>query len=99
LLLTRDEVVDSLNEIIVAPLTRTVRGLKTEVVLTPADGTPVVSAINFDHVAALGTRRWLRTHWDFFPDSAEGLDAASRTKPGEDQRRGRASQPRNPASQ
>ena len=51
LLLTRDEVVDSLNELIVAPLTRTVRGLKTEVVLTPDDGMPVASAINFDHVA------------------------------------------------
>lgn len=45
LLLTRDEVVDSLNELIVAPLTTTVRGLKTEVVLTPDDGMPVASAI------------------------------------------------------
>jgi mRNA interferase MazF len=40
-----------LNELIVAPLTRTVRGLATEVVLTPEDGMPVVSAINFDHIA------------------------------------------------
>jgi mRNA interferase MazF len=51
LILTRDEVADQLNELIVAPLTRTVRGLATEVVLTPDDGMPVVSAINFDHVA------------------------------------------------
>jgi len=51
LLLTRDDVVDQLNEIIVAPLTRTVRGLSTEVVLTPDDGMPVVSAVNFDHVS------------------------------------------------
>jgi mRNA interferase MazF len=49
--LTRDEVADELNELIVAPLTRTVRGLATEVVLTPDDGMPVVSAINFDHVS------------------------------------------------
>jgi mRNA interferase MazF len=51
LILTRDEVADQLNEFIVAQLTRKVRGLATEVVLTPDDGMPVVSAINFDHVA------------------------------------------------
>ncbi len=47
LILTRDEVIDQLDEIIVAPLTRTVRGLVTEVVVTPDDGMPVVSATNF----------------------------------------------------
>ena len=34
LVLTRDEVIDRLNEIIAAPVTRTIRGLATEVVLT-----------------------------------------------------------------
>ena len=42
LILTRDEVIDYLNEIIVVPVTRTIRGLVTEVVLTPDDGMPVV---------------------------------------------------------
>ena len=51
LVLTRDEVVEHLNEIIVAPATRTVRGLNTEVVLGPDDGMPVLCALNFDHVA------------------------------------------------
>ena len=55
LILTRDEVIDRLNEIIVAPVTRTIRGLTTEVVLTPEDGMPVVCALNFDHVS-LGQR-------------------------------------------
>ena len=41
LILTRNEVVDRLNEIIVAPVTRTIRGLSTEVVLTRDDGMPV----------------------------------------------------------
>lgn len=50
LLLSRSEVVAQLNEIIVVPVTRTVRGLATEVVLTPEDGMPVVCALNFDHV-------------------------------------------------
>lgn len=34
LILTRNEVIDRLNEIIVVPVTRTIRGLTTEVVLT-----------------------------------------------------------------
>ncbi len=51
LILTRDEVIDDLNEIIVVPITRTIRGLVTEVVLTPDDGMPVTSALNFDHIA------------------------------------------------
>ena len=40
LVLTRDEVIDRLNEIIVAPLTRTIRGLRTEVIPTEEDGMP-----------------------------------------------------------
>ena len=51
LLLTRGEVVDTLNEIIIVPVTRTVRGISTEVVLTPEEGMPVVSALNFDHIS------------------------------------------------
>ena len=51
LILTRDEVADRLNEIIVAPVTRTIRGLTTEVVLTPDDGMPTACALNFDHIA------------------------------------------------
>ena len=51
LVLTRNEVIDRLNEIIVAPATRTIRGLTTEVVLTPEDGMPTTCALNFDHVA------------------------------------------------
>lgn len=51
LLLTRDAVINSMNEIIVVPVTRTIRGLDTEVVLTTDDGMPVACALNFDHVA------------------------------------------------
>ena len=55
LVLTRDEVIDRLNEIIVAPVTRTIRGISTEVVLLEEDGMPVACAVNFDHVS-LGER-------------------------------------------
>jgi mRNA interferase MazF len=51
LILSRTEVVEQLNEIIVAPITRTIRGLATEVILTSEDGMPVPSALNFDHVS------------------------------------------------
>jgi mRNA interferase MazF len=51
LLLTRPNVIDQLNEIIVVPATRTIRGISTEVLLTPEDGMPVVCALNFDHVS------------------------------------------------
>ena len=56
-ILTRNDVIDQLNEIIVVPVTRTIRGLATEVVLTPDDGMPVVSALNFDHVALAQRQR------------------------------------------
>jgi mRNA interferase MazF len=50
-ILTRNEVLDHLNEVIVVPATRTIRSLTTEVVLSPEDGTPFVCALNFDHVS------------------------------------------------
>ena len=40
LIFIRKEVIDHLNEVIVAPATRTIRGLTTEVVLTTNDGMP-----------------------------------------------------------
>ena len=51
MLLTRNEVIDLLNEIIVFPATRTIRGLTTEVILTLEDGMPAACALNFDHVS------------------------------------------------
>ena len=51
MILTRNEVIDRLNEIIVVPATRTIRGLDTELVLTEDDGMPAACALNFDHVA------------------------------------------------
>jgi mRNA interferase MazF len=55
LLLTRDEVIDHLDEIIIAPITRTIRGLTPDVLLTEKDGMPATCAVNFDHVS-LGQR-------------------------------------------
>ena len=57
LLLTRDDVIGSLNELIVVPATRTVRGLASEVLLTSDDGMPAECALNFDHVTLVQQSR------------------------------------------
>lgn len=51
LILARAEVADVLNEIVVVPITRTVRGVATEVLLTVDDGMPTTCALNFDHTS------------------------------------------------
>ena len=51
LILARDDVANAPNEVIVVPVTRTVRGLATEVILTPSDGMPTTCALNFDHTS------------------------------------------------
>jgi len=51
LVLTRDEVVNALSEIVVLPATRTVRGLETEVILHEDGGMPAECALNFDHIS------------------------------------------------
>ena len=50
LVLTRDPVADRIGSVVVAALTRTVRGLVSELELTPADGVPTDCVVNFDNV-------------------------------------------------
>lgn len=50
LILTRDPVADRINSVVVAAVTRTVRGLTSELPLTPADGVPTACVVNFDNV-------------------------------------------------
>jgi mRNA interferase MazF len=51
LVLTRDPVADRVGSIVVAALTRTRRGLASELVLTPTDdGVPSECVVNFDNV-------------------------------------------------
>jgi len=71
LLLTRNDVINRLNEIIVVPATRRIRGLATEVVLTTDDGMPIACALNFDHIALAQRNRigpvlcsLLETRWN-----------------------------------
>ena len=50
LILTRNSALEFLGEVTIAPITTTIRGIPSEIVLTTADGMPRECAINLDHV-------------------------------------------------
>ncbi len=50
LVLTRDPVAGAIGSVVVAALTRTRRGLASELALTRADGVPTDCVVNFDNV-------------------------------------------------
>lgn len=50
LVLTRDPVAGRIGSVVVAALTRTRRGLVSELALTKADGVPTESVVNFDNL-------------------------------------------------
>jgi mRNA interferase MazF len=50
LILTRDSVLEYLNEVTIAPVTSTVRNIPSEVFLTKADGVVRDCAVNCDHL-------------------------------------------------
>jgi mRNA interferase MazF len=53
LVLTRQEVIGHLHSVTVAPITTTVRGIPSEVVIGPESGLKSVSAINLDNLATV----------------------------------------------
>jgi mRNA interferase MazF len=50
LVLTRDEVIGLLHTVMVAPITSTIRGAPSEVVVGEQEGLRHASAVNLDHV-------------------------------------------------
>jgi len=50
LVLTRDPVADRIGSVVVAALTRTERGVVSELALTTGDGVPTACVVNFDNV-------------------------------------------------
>jgi mRNA interferase MazF len=50
LVVTRSDAVPVLNRVMVAPVTRTVRGIPTEVGLGPEEGLPEVCVASFDNL-------------------------------------------------
>jgi mRNA interferase MazF len=53
LILTRNDALPKLHYVTVAPLTRTIRGIDSEVVLEPGDGVPARSAVTLDNIATI----------------------------------------------
>ena len=50
LVLTRDEALPRLRNVVVALVTRTIRGIETEVEIGPQDGMPVACAVSLDNL-------------------------------------------------
>ncbi|HEY6319184.1 MAG TPA: type II toxin-antitoxin system PemK/MazF family toxin [Acidimicrobiia bacterium] len=53
LVLTRTRAIPVLHSVLAAPLTRTVRGIPTELALSPEDGVPTECAASFDNLRAI----------------------------------------------
>ncbi len=53
LVLTRDSAIGVLNTVTVAPVTSTMRGIPTEVLLDRADGVSSDCAVNLDHIQTI----------------------------------------------
>jgi mRNA interferase MazF len=53
LILTRNDALPKLHYVTVAPLTRTIRRIDSEVVLEPEDGVPARSAVTLDNIATI----------------------------------------------
>lgn len=60
LVLTRDPVADRIGSVVVAALTRTRRGLVSELELTRADGVPTDSVVNFDNLHTIPRQMFRR---------------------------------------
>ena len=52
-ILTRTDALARLTNVTVGPLTRTVRQISSEVVLSPADGVPSICAVSLDNIVTI----------------------------------------------
>jgi mRNA interferase MazF len=76
LILTRDSVIPYLNEITIAPITSTIRGIPSEVTLSPADGLPQDCAINCDHLQTVAKGKMGRLIATLAPEKMNRLGLA-----------------------
>ena len=75
---TRERFITRLHSILVAPVTTTVRGIPTEVVLTVDDGLPRHCAASFDNVFTLRRSRLRSRISSLTPDRHDELCRAYR---------------------
>ena len=57
LILTRDSVLEYLEEVTIAPITTTIRNIPYEAFLSKADGLPRDCAVNCDHLQTVSKRK------------------------------------------
>ena len=57
IILSRNSIIDYINEITVAPITSTIRDIPSEVLLSQDDGVKKDCAINFDHIQTVAKRK------------------------------------------
>jgi mRNA interferase MazF len=57
LILTRSSAIHFLNEVTIAPITSTIRGIPSEVVLGSEEGMPQDCAVNLDHLQTVQKAR------------------------------------------
>ncbi len=51
--LTRNGVIEHLNHVVAAPVTRTIRNIPTEVLLDPEDGLPMECVVSLDNTTSV----------------------------------------------
>ena len=60
LILSRNEAIDLIRTVMVAPVTSTIRGLPSEVMVGPDEGLAHASAVNLDHVQTVLQNKLVR---------------------------------------
>jgi mRNA interferase MazF len=76
LILTRDEAIPVLRTVLVAPVTRTIRHIPTEVPLGISEGLPVASAAAMDNVLAIPKSMLVRRMGSLAPERQHELGEA-----------------------
>lgn len=76
LILTRDEAIPVLRTVLVAPITRTIRHIPTEVPVGISEGLPVASAAAMDNVLAIPKSMLVRRMGSLAPERQHELGEA-----------------------
>ena len=73
LVLTRQEVIELLHTVMVAPITSTIRGAPSEVIVGIEEGLKHDSAVNLDHVQTVGKSRLRRRIAEVSPEKMKAV--------------------------
>ncbi len=81
LVLTRDPVAGRIGGVVAAELTRTIRGIASELPVTVDDGVPVESVVSFDNIHTIRRRAFRRRVTQLTParmdEACQALKAAT----------------------